>query len=81
MLEHVGYWSGLAAQGTALAFGPVDDAQAPYGIGIVLAADQPSAEALRDGDPAMKSRHGFRTEIAPMLQLVTPTETYRAVVP
>ena len=72
MIEHVKYWTALAESGRVLAFGPVADPVAPYGIGIVVADDLAAAEALRDGDPAMRSRHGFRTEIAPMLQLVTP---------
>lgn len=78
MMEHVAYWSALAAQGNVLAFGPVDDPSGSYGIGIVVAASQSEAEELRDGDPAIRSRHGFRTEIAPMRRLVTPTSTYDA---
>jgi uncharacterized protein YciI len=72
MTAHFGYWTGLAEQGKALAFGPVDDPSGVYGIGIVLAEHQAEAEALRDRDPALLSPHGFRTEIAPMLSLVTP---------
>ncbi len=78
MMEHVGYWSALAEQGRALAFGPVNDASGSYGIGIVVAASRSEAEKLRDLDPAIRSPHGFRTEIAPMLRLVTPTRTYDA---
>jgi uncharacterized protein YciI len=76
MTAHVGYWSGLADQGKALAFGPVDDPSGGYGIGIVVAEDRADAEALRDGDPALLSPHGFRTEIAPMLSLVTPDHRF-----
>ena len=76
MMEHVGYWSTLAEEGKALAFGPVNDANGPYGIGIILAESQADAERLRDNDPAVKSAHGFRAELAPMLRLVTPTATY-----
>ena len=72
MLEHVGYWNALAEQGRAVAFGPVDDPAGSYGIGIVLAEDLADAEALGDADPALRSGRGFRTEIAPMLALVTP---------
>jgi len=72
MTSHVGYWSGLAAQGKALAFGPVNDPNGAYGIGIVLAENDAEALALRDSDPALLSSRGFRTEIAPMLSLVTP---------
>jgi uncharacterized protein YciI len=79
MLEHVAYWSGLTDQGAALAFGPVNDPNGPYGIGIILAKDLDAAEELRDGDPALASPHGFRTEIAPMMRLVTPSGSFDAV--
>lgn len=72
MTEPVAYWRRLAAAGQALAFGPVNDPAGPYGIGIIVARDLAAAEALRDEDPAIRSGRGFRTEIAPMLQLVTP---------
>jgi uncharacterized protein YciI len=78
MIEHVGYWSALAKQGTVLAFGPVDDPDAPYGIGIIIAESREQAEQIRDDDPAIKSPHGFRAEIAPMLRLITPTAAYDA---
>lgn len=70
MLEHMGYWSKLVDQGSALVFGPVDDPAGVYGIGIVLADDLSSAEALRDGDPAMRSPYGFTTAITPMSAVV-----------
>ncbi|MBF6556888.1 MAG: hypothetical protein IVW52_12070 [Acidimicrobiales bacterium] len=72
MLEHMAYWTRLAEEGQVLAFGPVNDPSGPYGIGIVLADDPGTAELIRDADPAMASSHGFRTEIAPMLGVVTP---------
>jgi len=78
MVEHVGYWSGLAARGQVLAFGPVGDPDGPYGIGIVVAEAIAEAEALRDADPALQSPFGFRTEIAPMLRPVTPENPYDA---
>ena len=77
MMLHVSYWTSLAQQGKALAFGPVDDPDGPYGIGIVLVADDlEEAEALRDADPAVRSPHGFRTVIAPMPALVTADGSY-----
>jgi uncharacterized protein YciI len=79
MLDHAGYWSRLAQEGTVLAFGPVDDPSGPYGIGIVLAASQSAAERIRDQDPAVLSPHGFTTELAPMMRLVTPTDTFDAL--
>ncbi len=78
MLEHIEYWSALTKQGRVLAFGPVGDPRGAYGIGIVLAENQREAEDLRDRDPAIESPHGFATEIAPMLRLVTPDQTFDA---
>jgi uncharacterized protein YciI len=78
MMEHVAYWSDLSAQGKVLAFGPVADAATPYGIGIFVAESRSEAEAIRDGDPAVRSTHGFSGELAPMLRLVTPTAVYDA---
>ena len=78
MVDHVGYWSGLAEQGRVLAFGPVDDPKGPYGIGIIVAESRTAAEEIRDNDPAVRSSHGFSTEIAPMPTPVTPTGTFRA---
>jgi uncharacterized protein YciI len=77
--HHVGYWAGLTQQGKVLAYGPVNDPRGPYGIGIILADDQAEAEALRDGDPAVQSPHGFTTDLSPMVRLVTPTGVYDAV--
>jgi hypothetical protein len=78
MMEHAAYWSDMAAQGKALAFGPVADPAGPYGIGIILAESPLEAEAMGDNDPAVRSPHGFSAEIAPMLRLVTPTAVYDA---
>jgi uncharacterized protein YciI len=76
MQAHVAYWSGLLDAGSVLAFGPVNDPDQPHGIGIVVAEDMAAAEALRDADPAQQSPHGFRTEIVPMVALVTPGASY-----
>lgn len=78
MLRHLAYWSNLAALGTAVAFGPVGDPEGPYGIGIALVPDMNAAELLRNDDPAMASPFGFRTEITPMLSLVTPSGRFDA---
>jgi uncharacterized protein YciI len=72
MSEHVEYWRALMADGHVVAFGPVADAAGPYGIGVIVADDLPAAEELCARDPAARSAHGFRTEIAPMLRLVAP---------
>jgi uncharacterized protein YciI len=78
MDAHFAYWGELLARGQVIAIGPVDDPNGPYGIGIVLAPDMPGAEVIRDDDPAMRSRFAFRTEIAPMLRLVTQSGAYDA---
>ena len=78
MSAHIGYWGEITARGATIAYGPVNDPTGGYGIGIILADDAAAAEAVRDADPAMRSPHGFRTEIVPMLGLVTPDATYEA---
>ena len=79
MSEHVAYWTGQAEEGHVLAFGPVADPAGLYGIAIVLAEDGEEAERIRDGDPALTSPHGFRTELTPMVVLVTPEGRHDAL--
>ena len=78
MNAHVQYWGELTQQGHTIAYGPVNDPAGPYGIGIILADDLATAERLRDEDPAVRSPHGLRAEIAPMIRLVTPDGVYDA---
>jgi uncharacterized protein YciI len=78
MNAHGAYWGDLVAQGDVVAVGPVAHPAGPYGIGIVVAPDLPAAERIRDEDPAVRSAFGFRTEIAPMPRLVTPSGAYDA---
>ena len=78
MMQHAGYWAGLAKGGSVLAYGPVADPVGAYGIGIIVAADLAAVEAMRDSDPAILSGLGFSYDIAPMLRLVTPTASYDA---
>jgi uncharacterized protein len=78
MSAHVGYWGELLAQGRVIAFGPVHDRAHPHGIGIVLAEDLAAAEAVRDGDPVMRTLPGFVTEITPMARLVTAAGSFDA---
>ena len=75
---HFAYWGELLARGQVVALGPVADPTGDYGIGIVLAPDLDAAEAIRDNDPAMRSPFDFRTEVAPMMRLVTPSGVYDA---
>jgi uncharacterized protein YciI len=76
MGEHAAYWAELTAAGRTVAYGPVNDPVGSYGLAVVLAEDLAAAEALRDADPAVRSPHGLRAEIAPMIMLVTPTARY-----
>ena len=77
MRAHVAYWTGLMERGKVVAFGPVQD-EVPYGIGIITVEDAAEAEALRAGDPAVRSPHGFRCELRPMTRLVTPGGVFEA---
>ena len=66
MQEHIGYWSELAEKRTVIVFGPVADPKGSWGVGIVEVPHESAAQALVNGDPAMKSGAGFQTEILPM---------------
>ena len=73
MGEHAGYWGSMLAAGTALIFGPVADPKGPWGLGIVRAKDEAAVRAIEAGDPAIRSKQGFRYEILPMPQAVLRT--------
>jgi uncharacterized protein len=70
MRAHVGYWTELASQGTALAFGPVADPKGPWGLGIIAAPDAEAMARLQTQDPAILGGIGMRYETLPILQLV-----------
>ena len=76
MGEHAAYWASLMAQGRVIAFGPVNDHSGAYGLAVVLAETLAEAQSLSDADPAVRSPHGLRTEIAPMIALITPNARY-----
>jgi uncharacterized protein YciI len=78
MRAHVSYWSELAAQGKALAFGPVADPDGLYGVAVVLAEDRGAVEAIRANDPAIRSTHSFTATIATIQHLITPNGHYQA---
>ena len=71
MMAHVGYWTGLAREGKAVAFGPVMDPKGGWGCGIMEVADETEMKALAANDPAIKGSIGMKYEIFPMPQLVT----------
>ena len=70
MLQHVGYWSDLAAKGSAIVFGPVADPQGVYGVAVVEAADEATVRELSTHDPLIKAGAGFSYAIHPMPQVV-----------
>ncbi|HKN30248.1 MAG TPA: YciI family protein [Roseiarcus sp.] len=71
MQAHVGCWNGQLQLGNAIAFGPVADPRGDWGVGIVAAPDERTVQGLRDADPTILSRRGFRYEILPMPSLMT----------
>jgi len=52
MMQHIGYWKGIMAQGKVLVFGPVLDPEAVYGLGIVVVDDVKEVEEFIANDPA-----------------------------
>jgi uncharacterized protein YndB with AHSA1/START domain len=70
MREHAQYWRGLLAEGNAVVFGPVADPAGAWGLGVLRASNDEALEALRQGDPAIKSGRGFRYEVLPMIRAV-----------
>jgi uncharacterized protein YciI len=55
MGAHVVYWQKMVDDGRCLAFGPVLQTGAPWGLGIVRAADETACRALIDADPTVKA--------------------------
>jgi uncharacterized protein YndB with AHSA1/START domain len=70
MKEHGAYWRGMLDRGVAIVFGPVMDAKAPYGVGIVRVSSEAELEAVSAGDPAIKSGRGLKYEVTPMMRAV-----------
>lgn len=52
MNRHVAYWHNLQDKGFAIAFGPVMDPNAPFGMAIVEVDDQDQLNEILAGDPA-----------------------------
>ena len=71
MQKHAGYWKKLLDEGVAVVFGPVGDPQGAWGLGVVRVPSEEKLGELRDGDPAIQSKRGFRYESLPMLRAVT----------
>jgi uncharacterized protein YndB with AHSA1/START domain len=73
MRRHVAYWRGLLDEGAAVVFGPVGDPQGPWGLGVLRAPSDEKLHAMRDADPVILSKSGFRYEILPMIRALTRT--------
>lgn len=67
MQQHVVYWTERMNQGKVLAFGPVLDPRAVYGLGIVAVDDEQEVKDFIAGDPANKINS---YEYHPMLAVV-----------
>lgn len=52
MMQHVAYWTEYMNKGFVLAFGPVLDPEAVYGLGIVCVDDEAEVKEMIAGDPA-----------------------------
>ncbi len=70
MQRHVAYWTEKAAQGTAIAFGPVMDPKGVYGIGVYQVRDEAEMRRLLDQDPA---KGLLQYEVLPMARAVVGT--------
>jgi hypothetical protein len=70
MLKHVAYWIEQLAAGVAVAFGPVDDPERDWGVGVVELERPEQVKALEANDPAIQSGLGFRYEVVPLLQAI-----------
>jgi uncharacterized protein YndB with AHSA1/START domain len=71
MKEHASYWRALLEEGSALLYGPVADPSGPWGLGMIRVPDQAKLDVLCEGDPAIRSKRGFRYETLPMIKAVT----------
>ena len=54
MMKHVAYWTEIMNQGKVLAFGPVLDPEAVYGLGIIAVENEQEVKDFIAGDPAGK---------------------------
>jgi uncharacterized protein len=70
MMKHISYWTEIMNQGKVLAFGPVLDPKAAYGLGIVAVENEREVEDFILNDPAGKIN---KYEYFPMKAIV-PTK-------
>jgi uncharacterized protein YndB with AHSA1/START domain len=70
MQEHAAYWRDMLDRGVAIVFGPVLDAKAPYGLGVVRVSSEAELESITAADPAIKSGRGLKYEVTPMMRAI-----------
>jgi uncharacterized protein YndB with AHSA1/START domain len=70
MGEHVAYWRGHLAAGTAIVYGPVADPKGGWGVGIVRVADEAVVQSLVAADPAIRAGRGMSYEVLPMVRAI-----------
>ena len=70
MERHIAYWQDLLNRDVALAFGPVHHPEEPWGLGLLDLDDEQAAQAIGEGDPAVRS--GTCTYEVVAMQLVQP---------
>lgn len=54
MMQHMGYWTDLMNKGKVVAFGPVLDPKAVYGLGIISVNNEQEVQDFITNDPAGK---------------------------
>ncbi|HLO59553.1 MAG TPA: YciI family protein [Bacteroidales bacterium] len=54
MMKHVEYWTEIMNQGKVLAFGPVMDPEAVYGLGIISVESEEEVKEFITNDPASR---------------------------
>lgn len=70
MREHSAWWRERAAEGSAIAVGPVIDPAGVWGVAICELRDGESIEVFTSGDPVVKAGLGFRFEMYRMPAII-----------
>ncbi len=74
MQAHSAHWRGWMARGNVVVFGPVQDPNHPFGVGVIRFDEGIDPSILWKDDPVMIAGLGFRVEILPMLTAVVATQ-------
>lgn len=53
MGQHMAYWKDLFEKGKIVLYGPVMDANGPWGLGIMEVADEAEAQQIAANDPSV----------------------------